>query len=246
MMVKKIFVICVCAITPVLFSNLALGERIYSHFNRLPLMRDEALRDGNERAVRNIDYVKNTHEGEYFEVDNEKPPIESLVTKKNKTRQSKPLESKTDEDLLIAYYKKVDSYAQDYDRIKTSFQMRKISDPVAMSEFKSLFAKYPNFSSSPRAIGVIQLSLGQAQEASTFFRMAIETNERDPIALASESIAIYTLGKKNEAKSFAKKAKEVDPTLSFLGSWEIDYLLQGNPGIIKDWRIYMDLKRETR
>jgi tetratricopeptide (TPR) repeat protein len=240
--VKKIFVICVCAIPPVLFSTLALGERISSHFNRLPLMRDEALRDGNERAVRNVDYVQNTHEGEYFEVDNEKPPIESIVTKKNKTRQSKPLESKTDEDLLIAYYKKVDSYAQDYDHIKTSFQMKKISEPIAMNEFKSLFAKYPKFSSSPRAIGVIHLSQGQAQEASVFFRMAIETNNRDPIALASESIAIYALGMKIEAKSFAKKAKEVDPTLSFLGSWEIDYLLRRNPEIYKDWRVYMDLK----
>ena len=240
--VNKILVICVCAISPVLFSTLALGERIYSNFNRLPLMRDEALRDGNERAVRNIDYVRNTHEGEYFEVDNEEPPIESLVTKKNKTRQSKPLESKTDEDLLIAYYKKVDSYGQDYDHIKTLFQMRKISEPIAMNEFKSLFAKYPTFSSSPRAIGIIHLSQGQAQEASAFFRVAIETNKRDPIALVSESIAIYALGKKNEAKSFANKAKEVDPTLSFLGSWEIDYLLRNNPEIYKDWRIYVNLK----
>lgn len=240
--VKKIFVICVCAILPVLFSTLALGERIYSHFNRLPLMRDEALRDGNERAVRNIDYVKNTHDGEYFEVDNETPPIESLVTKKNKTRQSKPLESKTDEDLLIAYYKKVDSYAQDYNQIMTSLQLRQISDSEAMREFESLFGKYPTFSSSPRAIGAIQLSQGRFQEASAIFKRALQVNQRDPIALASESMAIHALGEKTEAKSYAKKAKEVDPTLYFLGAWEMGYVLRNNPKIYNDWASYMNIK----
>ena len=242
MKVKKVLVICICAIPPVLFSTLDFGERIYSHFDRLPLMRDEALKDRNERAVRNIDYVQNTLDGEYFEVDNEKPPIESLVTKKNKVRQSKPLESKTDEDLLIVYYKKVDPYAQDYNHIIASLQMSKISESVAMGEFKSLSGKYPNFSSSPRAIGVIHLSRGQVQEASAFFKLAIQTNERDPIALTSESIAIYALGKKNEAQSYAKKAKKVDPTLSFLRSWEISYLLRNNPNIYNDWTTHVNLK----
>jgi len=239
---KNILAICACTMLTVLLSTPAFPEKIYSYFDRLPLMRDEALKDGNERAVKNIDYVQNTSDGEYFEVDNEKPPIESLVTKKNKTRQSKPLESKADEDLLIVYYKKVDPYAQDYNNIKTSLQLRQISDYVAMREFQSLLGKYPTFSSAPRAIGVIHLSQGQVQEASAFFKRALQANERDPIALASQSIAIHALGEKTEAKSYAKKAKEIDPALSFLSSWEMSYLLRNNPKIYNDWTGYMNLK----
>jgi len=39
------------------FAEEGLAERIYSQFDRLPLMREEAVKDGNERAIKNIDSV---------------------------------------------------------------------------------------------------------------------------------------------------------------------------------------------
>lgn len=217
-------------------------ERIYSHFDRLPLMREEAVRDRNERAITDIDYVQTTPEGEYFEVDNGSPPIETVVTKRNKTKQRKPLESKKDEDLLVEYYKRVEPYAEDYTLIRNYFTAGKIGSDAAAEQFKVLSKKFPTFSSAPRAAGAVYLSQGRTQEASKFFKAALEINARDPVALTAESLVAYAQGKKSDSRFYVDKAREADPKLSFMASWELHYIQRGDPHTFRDWETYIDLR----
>jgi tetratricopeptide (TPR) repeat protein len=224
------------------FCEEGVAESIYSHFDKLPLMREEAVNDGNERAIKDIDYVIKTEDGEFFEVDNERPPIETLVTKKNKSKQSKLLGAKKDEDLLIEYYKKVNVYGDAYNRIKNDWLVRKTSDDAAARQFYSLFMSYPRFSSAARAAGVIYLSKGQTQEAGKFFREALMANEKDTVALTGGSIAAYDLGNKGDSRFYIDKAKAVDPTLSFLTSWEVNYIQTSNPEVYRSWAKYLKLR----
>lgn len=205
-------------------------------------MREEAVKDRNERAIIDIDYVQNTPEGEYFEVDNESPPIETLVTKKTKTKQRKPLDSKKDEDLLIEYYKRVEAYAENYNLIKDYFMTGKIGGDAAAEQFKFLSKKFPTFSSAPRAAGFVYLSQGRTQDARKFFKEALEINARDPIALTAESLVTYAQGKKSDSRFYVDKAREADPKLSFMASWELHYIQRGNPQIFRDWATYIDLR----
>jgi len=242
-MLKSFLIFFIFIISLLIFVTSGFTERIYSHFDRLPLMREEAFKDRNERAIRNIDYVQNTQDGEYFEVDNERPPIEALVTKKTKIRQSKPLELKKDEDILIEYYKRIDAYAGNYNQIKNYWIAGKIGDYTAVDQFHTLFRKYSTFSSSVRAVGIIYLTKGEPQEATKFFKEAIKVNERDPIALMAESMAVFALGEKTESRIYLDKAKGVDPTLFFLSSWELNHIQRSKPKIYKDWAAYVDLKQ---
>jgi len=219
-----------------------ITERIYSHFDMLPLMREEALKDRNERAIGDIDYVQNTPEGEFFEVDNERPPIETLVTKKDKTKQRKPLESRRDEDILIEYYKKVQAYAEKYNLIRYYLMAGKIGDYEAAQQFQLLAKKYPTFSSAPRAVGVVYFSQGRTQDATKFFKDALEINARDPVALTAESLVTYAQGKKSDSRFYVDKAKEADPKLSFMASWELHYIQRSNPQIFRDWATHIDLR----
>ena len=65
------------------------AEQIKGHFDTLPLMRDEAAKDNNNRAVEDIDYVAVTKDGEYFEVDNGDKLFEVVIIKHNRARQFK-------------------------------------------------------------------------------------------------------------------------------------------------------------
>jgi tetratricopeptide (TPR) repeat protein len=101
---------------------------------------------------------------------------------------------------------------------------------------------YPRFSSAARAAGVIYLSKGQTQEAGKFFREALMANEKDTVALTGGSIAAYDLGNKGDSRFYIDKAKAVDPTLSFLTSWEVNYIQTSNPEVYRSWAKYLKLR----
>jgi len=229
-----------------IFSLLLVGsaraDYIYGHFDSLQLMREEAIKDKNERAVLLINYVQKTKDGEFFEVDNVRSPIEALVIKKTKIKQSKPLESRKEEDILIEYYNRVEEYAESYNQLMNLWLTGEIEDKTAISTFASLNNLYPNFSSSVRAMGVIYLAKDKPQEANKLLNEAIIINERDPIAWTVKSMIYFALGDKNKAECNAFKAKDIDPTLLYLSSWEINYLQQKNPKIYIDWASFSGLR----
>jgi hypothetical protein len=50
------------------------------------------------------------------------------------------------------------------------------------------------------------------------------------------------LGNKGDSRFYIDKAKAVDPTLSFLTSWEVNHIQTNNPKIYKSWAKYLDLR----
>lgn len=218
------------------------AERIRGHFNRLPLMKDEALKDSNHRAVKDIQYIWETPSGEYFEVDNDNPPIESMIYKLDKTRQSKPLEGKRDEDLLIDYFHRVDDYAESYYRIVQAMVSKKINEPQAQFYLSTLNARFPGFSATNRALGAVSLSLADAYSAVNWGNKAISANKSDPKALWLLSIGEYARGNKYPALKYYKKAMKIDPKVNG-AFWEKEYVREKEPDLYREWQRYITKKK---
>jgi len=150
-------------------SSTIYAERIKGHFDTLPLMRDEAAKDNDNRAVEDIDYVSDTKDGEYFEVDNGDKSFEVVIIKHNRTRQFKDLREKQDEDLLILYYQKVRQLAVAYNKIIQEMMGKALSPEQAKKHFSNLTTKYPTTSAIYRGIGVTEFSIRFYRYSSGYF-----------------------------------------------------------------------------
>ncbi len=231
--------ICILFIL-VIISNL-LGtsalkaEEVRGHFNRLPLMKEIAIQDNNKRAINNIDYILNTPNGEYFEVDNNNPPIESLVTKVNKTKQMKPLAEVKDEDLIIFYFHRVDNFAQGYYPIVDTMIAGKINPSMAKYKFKQLNRKFEAYGATYRAIGVCEWVYGNKKNAISDYKMAIKINKLDSKALMMLSLGEFAVGNKIKAIKAYKKAIALDPKTPNI-SWELQYAMSKKPELYQLWK----------
>jgi len=238
------------------------AEKIKGHFNRLLIMREEAFKDGNARAVKNIDYIYETPKGEHFEVDNDNLPIEAIVYKINKTRQFKPLQEKGDEDILIEYFHKVDGYANTYYEIVYAVLSKEIRPDQAGIYFRKLGERYPGFPATYRAMGAISLALDVDWKAVNFSKKAVSVNKYDPKALRLLSISEYALGNKYNSWANYKKAIKADPKITWkfmanykkaikadpkitLELWEEGYVIENKPKIYSEWKKYIVNLQQT-
>ena len=185
------------------------AEKIKGHFNRLPLMKEKASVDGNRRAIENIDYISKTPNGEYFEIDNKNPPIESLIYKIDKTRQWKPLRETKDEKLIIYYFHKVDDYANKYYKIVDSIITAKLEPAKATSRLEKLDATYPNFGATYTALVATTLASRHTDKATFWAKKAVSVNQNNPKALLMLSIGEYARGKKFDSLRYLSDAKRI-------------------------------------
>jgi hypothetical protein len=212
----------------------AQAEKIRGHFNRLPLMREIALQERNKRAIKNIDYISETPEGEFFEVDNSNPPIESLVYKTDKTKQRKPLDEVKDEILIIYYYHKVDNFAEDYYRVVDPMITGMATPEQAKSTLQGLRMKYSGFGAPLRALGASAIASGDAYEGVRWTKEAVSMNSNDSKALLLLSIGEYALGYTDASTKYLKDAMYIEPRVT-CNSWEIQYVEENNPKVFKAW-----------
>jgi tetratricopeptide (TPR) repeat protein len=225
-------------------------------------MRESALKDGNARAVKNIDYIYETPKGEHFEVDNDNLPIQAIVYKINKTRQFKPLQEKRDEDLLIEYFHKVDGYANSYYEIVHAVLSKEIRPDHAGIDFRKLDERYPGFPATYRAIGAVSLASAVDWKAVNFSKEAFSVNKHDPKALRLLSISEYALGNKCNSWANYKKAIKADPKVTWkflenykkaikadpkvtLELWEEVYIIENKPKIYNKWKKYIKNLQQT-
>lgn len=210
------------------------AEKIKPHFKHLPLMMEEAKKDGNDRSVKNIAYILETPSGEYFEVDNDKLPIESVVYKLDHTKQHKPLQEKKDEDLLITYFHKVEKYASRYFTIVEGFMYGYLTPTDAESHFIALKNIYPGFSATYRAIGLTSLASGNSDNAVKWNTEAININTNDYKALLLLSITEYARLNKKDSLSYWNRASWVKPKVTS-NFWELNYIMNEVPDVYEGW-----------
>ena len=221
---------CYCFLYP----TSTQAEKIKSHFNRLPLMKEKASVDGNRRAIENIDQISKTPNGEYFEVDNKNPPIESLIYKIDKTRQWKPLRETKDENLIIYYFHKVDAFANNYYKIVDSIITAKVEPAKATSRLEKLDATYPNFGATYTALVATTLASHHTDKATFWAEKAVSLNRNNPKALLMLSIGEYARGKKRDSLRYLSDAKKIDPNVTD-NYWEIQYVKDKTPETFSDW-----------
>lgn len=236
-MSKFLILIALC-ILYLVYPTVNYAEKINAHFNRLPLMREKALKDHNDRAVKNIDYIGETTNGEYFEVDNDNPPIESVIYKLDRTKQRKPLQEKKDEDLIIYYFHMVDRYAGEYYAIVDAIITQEVEADKTWLQLENLDANYPGFSATYRALGATSLVLGDTHNAVHFAEKAVSINRNDPKALMLLSISDFAILKNDTALKYFMEATAVEPqrTMEF---WEIEYVMEKEPTIYSAWSNYV-------
>lgn len=213
---------------------LAQAEKIRGRFNRLPLMREIASQDRNRRAVKNIVYIYETPDGEYFEVDNNNPPIESLIFKTDKTKQRKPLDEVKDENFIIYYYHRVDSFAEQYYGVVDPMIQGLAPPPEAMPNLIKLKAEYRDFGATYRALGATALASGNVREGVWWTQKAFSVNEKDPKALLLLSIGQYALGYTDASSKYLQSATYIEPEVTHK-SWEIQYIEENNPAVFNGW-----------
>lgn len=213
------------------------ADKIKGHFNCLPLMKETAQHRGDTRSARNIDYVYNTPQGEYFEVDTQSPPPESMIYKINKTRQIKPLEMIKDEKMIIYYYRIVEPFVQEYYSIVDQVQSKIIPVQKAEYGFENLNRKHgKDLGAFYRAIGAMKAKSGNINKAISYAEKAIEVNKNDSKAYGLLSIFELAKGDESESNAHLKTAKIVDPGLATVSdSWEIQFAFDHKPKILENW-----------
>jgi tetratricopeptide (TPR) repeat protein len=227
--------VIICILTTLLCPNLLIAEHVRGDFDRLPLMREIAVKDNNKRAIENIDYIYKTPNGKYFEVDNSNLPIESLITKNDRTKQKKPLTENRDENVLIYYFHRVDNFAQSYFNITDSLIMGIITPKKAADQFKKLGAEYEDFGAAYRAKGLCAFVTEGNYTASEYYGKAVDINKFDYKALILSSMREAAVGNKNGAIGFYKRAAKSGS--EFLKNfWELQYLKGKKPEAYSTWK----------
>jgi len=230
----RILIFMLILVYCVLFPALTQAEKIRGHFNRLPLMREIALQDDNKRAIKNIDYISETPGGEFFEVDNNNQPIESLIYKTDKTKQRKPLDEVRDENLIIFYYHRVDNFAEEYYGVVDPMIRGIVAPAQAKSTLIELKGKYSGFGATFRALGTTEIASGNVHVGLSWAKKALSVNEKDPNALLLLSVGEYALGHKHDSSKYLKSAINMEPRVTCM-SWEIQYVEENNPEVFNAW-----------
>jgi len=221
-------------ISNLLGTSVLKAEHVRGHFNYLSLMLEIATKDKNKRAINNINYILDTPNGEYFEVDNNNPPIESLITKVNKTKQMKPLAEVKDEDRIIYYFHKVDNFAKGYYPIVDTMITGKINPFKAKRKLQQLDPKF-NDGAVYRALGVCKLAYGNQIDAISDYKRAIIVNKSDSKALILLSLGEYAIGNKDRAIKTYKKAIKLDTETPNI-FWELQYAKSEKPELFQKWQ----------
>ena len=225
-----------CFLCPV-FIN---AETITGHFNRLPLMKDQASKDDDDRAMVIIDYIWETPDGEYFKVDNEDLLIESIIYKIDKTKQHKPLQKKNDEDLIIYYYHLVEEYAKNYYPIVDGIVSGELMPNNALFNLEVLDANYPGFPATFRAMGAASFALGNTDQAVQWVGKAVSMNRNDTKALLLFSISEYAQLNKQTSLKYFKEAAWINPDVTS-NFWEIEFIMEKEPKIYHEWSDYVGI-----
>jgi hypothetical protein len=224
--------------------SIASSEIIKGHFNRLSLMRTMAEDDGNNQAVTNIDYISDTPNGEYFEVDNSNPPIESLIYKIDKTKQKKPLRTARDESIIIFYFHRVDNFASAYFKTVDLLISNQINPLDAISKFEKINTEFTsNRATLYRAISACFIAAKKPNKAVYFAKQASYISKQDQKSFILMSIGKYGSKNLSASKSFFDEAKKLDPTLKqSQNSWELQYVSEKEPKIFLEWANKLNVK----
>jgi hypothetical protein len=200
-------------------------------------MRDIAENDGDKRAVMDIEYIYDTPKGEYFEVDDQAPPIESLIYKIDKTRQKKPLDTIGDEKIVIKYFHRVDNFASDYYKIVDLLIDNKIRPDQAIYEFEKVNVEYKsNQAALFRGMSACFIVAKNPNKAVHFAEQANFISKYDSRTYTLMSLAKYESHNLSSAKNFIDYARKYDPTLSrVLNSWEVQYVYYNEPNSFIKW-----------
>ena len=230
----RIFIFLILYFLYFLNSSTIYAEQIKGHFDTLPLMRDEAVKDNDNRAVEDIDYVLVTKDGEYFEVDNGDKSFEVVIIKYNRARQFKDLREKQDEDLLIFYYKEIRQLAVAYNKIIKEMMGRALSPEQAKQRFSNLISKYPTTSAIYRGIGVTELASGFFVTAVGTSEKAVALNSMDAKAYWLLSLSEYARHNKRASLKNYIKALKLYPMISS-DFWEKEFIINKNPKLYSNW-----------
>jgi tetratricopeptide (TPR) repeat protein len=213
-------------------------DQIVGTFNELKIMEETADAEKQPHAVGVIRYVRLTPAGELFSVDTESNKIEVLVTLRDKKMLAKPLQSRSDQKILVDYHRRIKAYADEYERIvqdivKAGYRVE--GADLTRARFVRLAQKYPGFSSAYRGEGVALLAAGNWSEAVGAFTEALKENPEDATARALLGMTYVASDNSTKAEREATIVKKLDVQKEHLMTWEAKVVEKSKPDLLSKW-----------
>jgi len=202
-------------------------------FQDLEVMEEKAAHDRNQRAVAVIRYVRQTPLGTRFAVDTESKSVEVEVVLMDEKKMVKPLETRSDQKLLVDYHVKVKKYAEAYYEAVAKVRSGKVKE--AGEDFDGLANRFPEHATAFRGKAAVYLVSGEAETALVAASKASVGNPNDPVARSLWGVALLKTG--NVAASMNEKAivRDLDPKSESINSWEVALVRSKNAALYQRW-----------